>query len=67
MFVSRTKISCVEIYKNVTNNNSQFLNETFKLKDALSGLRQFLAIESSLKMMKNSFYFTSEALSFSRS
>ena len=31
-------------------------------KVALSSLRQFLAIESSLKMMKNAFYFTSEAL-----
>ena len=26
--------------------------------DALSGLRQFLAAESPLKMMKNAFYFT---------
>ena len=31
-------------------------------KDALSGLRQFLAIESSLKVMKNPFYFSSKAL-----
>ena len=31
------------------------------LKGALSGLRQFLATESSLKMMKNAFYFTSKA------
>ena len=30
----------------------------FFLKVALSGLRQFLAIESTLKMMKNAFYFT---------
>ena len=33
-----------------------------KLKGALSGLRQFLATESLLKMMKNAFYFTSTAL-----
>ena len=33
-----------------------------ELKGALSGLRQFLATESSLKMMKNAFYFTSKAL-----
>ena len=33
------------------------------LKGTLSGLRQFLAIESPLKVMKNAFYFTSEALS----
>ena len=32
------------------------------IKGALSGLRQFLAIESPLKMMKNAFYFTSKAL-----
>ena len=29
---------------------------------ALSGLRQFLATESPLKIMKNAFYFTSKAL-----
>ena len=33
-----------------------------KLKGALSGLRQFLATESALKMMENAFYFTSNAL-----
>ena len=32
------------------------------LKGALSGLRQFLAIERPLKMMKNAFYFTSKAI-----
>ena len=37
-----------------------FLNYSFK--GALSGLRQFLALESPLKMMKNAFYFTSKAL-----
>ena len=31
-------------------------------KGTLSGLRQFLAAESSLKMMENAFYFTSKAL-----
>ena len=31
-------------------------------KGELSGQRQFLAIESPLKMMKNAFYFTSKAL-----
>ena len=31
-------------------------------KDALSGLRKFLATESPLKMMKNAFYFTSKTL-----
>ena len=32
------------------------------LKDALLGLRQFLAAESPLKMMKNAFYFMSKTL-----
>ena len=32
------------------------------IKGALSGLRQFLANESPLKMMKNTFYFKSKAL-----
>ena len=32
------------------------------LEDALSGLRQFLAIESPSKMTENAFYFTSKAL-----
>ena len=32
------------------------------LKGALLGLRQFLATESSLKLMKNAFYYTSKAL-----
>ena len=32
------------------------------IKGALSGLRQFLAIGSSFKMMKHAFYFTSKAL-----
>ena len=37
------------------------LEKTF-IKSTLSGLRQFLAIENTLKMMKNVFYFTSKAL-----
>ena len=32
------------------------------IKGPLSGLRQFLIIETPLKMMKNAFYFTSKAL-----
>ena len=34
---------------------------TYFIQDALLGLRQFLATESRLKMMKNAFCFTSEA------
>ena len=35
--------------------------DTTEIKDALSGLRSFLAIESPLKLMKKAFYFTSKA------
>ena len=35
---------------------------SFAIKGALSGLRQFLATENALKMMKNAFYFTSKAI-----
>ena len=38
------------------------IRTTVKLfKGTLSGLRQFMAIESPLKMMKNAFYFTSKS------
>ena len=33
-----------------------------QLKDVLSGLRQFLATESPLRMVKNAFYLTLKAL-----
>ena len=36
------------------------------IKGALSGLRQFLAIESPLKMMKNTFISPQKLFSFSR-
>ena len=36
------------------------------IKGTLSGLRQFLATESSLKIMKNTFCFTSKAISVLR-
>ena len=44
--------------------NERFATELQKpaIKGALSGLRQFLATESPLKMMKNVFDFTSKAL-----
>ena len=38
-----------------------FLCVVLFLKGALSGLRQFLANESPLKMIKNAFYFTLKA------
>ena len=37
-------------------------SEMVVIKGALSGLRQFLANESPLKVMKNAFYFASKAL-----
>ena len=36
------------------------------IKRAFSSLRQFFSTKSPLRMMKNAFYFTSKALSFSR-
>ena len=39
-----------------------FILDDTSFKGAVSGLRQFLATESHLEMMKNSFYFTSKAL-----
>ena len=45
------------------NNLFQFMkHDNFRNLKALSGLSQFLAIESLLKMMKNAFYFTSKAV-----
>ena len=38
------------------------LKEVKYFKGALSGLRQFLATESSLKVIQNAFYFISKAL-----
>ena len=35
------------------------------MKGPISGLRQYLAIESSFKMMKNTFYFMLKALPIS--
>ena len=40
---------------------SEFSLNNSKLKAKLSGLKQFIATESSLKMMKTDFYFTLKA------
>ena len=50
--------------KEVTSVNAYFklLFTEIGFKVALSGLRQFLANEAPLKMMKNAFYFTSKVL-----
>ena len=56
----------IGIMKNVNLNLKPVRGKKLPLKveGALSGLRQFLAIENPLKMMKNAFYFTSKALFF---
>ena len=42
--------------------NYQTARGLWIIKDALEGLRQFLATEGPLKMIKNVFYFTLKAL-----
>ena len=49
------------LLSNLVNNLDEGIHK-IKFKGALSGLRQFLATESPLKMMKNVFYFISKAL-----
>ena len=47
----------------LSHHEETWLNECpIKFNGGLSGLRQFLATESPLKMMKNAFYFTRKAL-----
>ena len=50
---------CIKYYTRNLNDANKRLKE---LTGILSGLRQFLATESPLKMMKNAFYFISKAL-----
>ena len=62
-FIQNNDIS-IEINNKIIENESE-LAETFNsncIKGALSSLRQFLATDSPLKMMKNAFYFTLKAL-----
>ena len=42
--------------------NTQSEKDMLMIKGALSGLRQFLATESPLKIMRNAFHFTIKAL-----
>ena len=42
--------------------NTQSEKDMLMIKGALSGLRQFLATESPLKIMKNAFHFTIKAI-----
>ena len=48
--------------RNIKTNFDDFEINLKVFKGALSDLRQFLASESPLKMMKNAFYFTLKAL-----
>ena len=57
---SPAKVNRFPFRKNI--NPSEVLHKLIVLKGAFSGLRQFLATENSLKMMKNAFYFSSKAL-----
>ena len=40
----------------------RYLANTYMIKGAFSGMREFLATQSPFKMMKNAFYSTSKAL-----
>ena len=51
-----------EFIKNYDENSDKRYILEVDVKGALSGLRQFLAIESPLKMMKNAFCFISKVL-----
>ena len=73
MEVQRLWALAIEGFRSVNKLNPVYMQSLFEkninskrckdnLKGALSGLRQFLAIESPLKMMKNAFYSTSKAL-----
>ena len=53
---------CTYLSKFVLTHKGSSPNFASNIKDALSGLIQFLATESPLKLMKNAFYFTLEAL-----
>ena len=58
----RTKVhTFTEVFSNIYLNKYK-KKSSFELQGALSSLRQFLAAESPLKVMKNAFYFTSKAL-----
>ena len=50
------------ILKKAFNSGKSLSGQLSYIKGQLSGLRQFLAIESPLKMIKNAFYFTFKAL-----
>ena len=58
-YYSKTFFSNIDTNVSVIRRRKFFLRN---IKGALSGLRQFLATESLLKMMKNAFNFTSKVL-----
>ena len=52
----------MEVIYFICKNMFQIKQKDVNIKGALSGLRQFLATESPLKMVKNTFYFTLKCL-----
>ena len=58
-YYSKTFFSNIDTNVSVIRRRKLFLRN---IKGALSGLRQFLATESLLKMMKNAFNFASKVL-----
>ena len=56
----------IYLFKIGNRNTRKKVWKMFKVKGPISGLRQFLTIESPLKMMKNAFQFLLKALSFLR-
>ena len=59
---SKQACKCKNITKNIFQNVNSVLYTVNNITGGLSGLRQFLANEIPLEMMKNAFYFTSKAL-----
>ena len=60
--VQKNTESINPIISKTKNDGTMMLSKCAIFIGALSGLRQFLATESPLKMMKNVFYFISKAL-----
>ena len=62
-----SNINCrIKYMFQVNNGTTRRRSGVFIVKGTLSGLRQFLATESPLKVMKNAFYSTRKLFSFSR-
>ena len=61
--VAKSKVPFTAFYTDhEIEQGNQILKVFGEIKGTLSGLRQFFATESPLKMMKNAFYFTLKSL-----